>query len=397
MKKPPQKSRVKKPKNRIQKLELLLEYSKKNISEKNLDTLLIRLADEAKALLDADRCSIFIMDKKNKTLWSKVAHGPQGMIAFSWDRGIAGEVGKTGKILNIKDAYKDQRFNPEIDKKTGYKTRSILTVPMKNLRDETVGVFQVLNKKGSRFFKTNDEELLNILASQGAVAVENTQLYALLKNAAHDTIFRLASAAECKDKDTGKHILRMSKFAAILAEAMGFERNFCDSILLASPLHDIGKLGVPDAILMKPASLNGPEWTEMKKHTVYGGDILKNSGNDLIRMSERIAVSHHEKFDGSGYPKGLKGEEIPIEGRIAALADIFDALTSKRIYKEKFSMEETLKIIRDGKGKHFDPKVVEAFEKALPKLLEVMVKHSDQPEATHSGHIKTPSLQTAKT
>ena len=248
---------------------------------------------------------------------------------------------------------------------------------MKNLRDEVLGVFQVLNKKSGNPFGKEDAELLGILANQAAAAVENVQLYEQVRDAAHDTIFRLAAAAEYKDKDTGRHIMRMSRYSALIARAMGFPEKFCENILLASPMHDIGKLGVPDAILGKPATLDREEWEEMRKHTLYGAEILKGSENELIRMSEKIALCHHEKYDGSGYPQGLKGEDIPIEGRITALADVFDALTSKRVYKEKYALEETLKIIREGKGRHFDPRVVEAFEGALPGLVEVMREHAD--------------------
>lgn len=363
--------------SKVRKLELLLEFSKRNVAEKSFDGLLILLADEAKSLLSADRCTIFILDKTKKILWSKVAHGSPSMITFPWDKGIAGEAARTGKVLNIKNAYKDSRFNPQVDKDVGYKTKSILTVPMKNLRDEVLGVFQVLNKKSGRTFEKEDAELLSILANQAAAAVENVQLYEQVRGAAHDTIFRLAAAAEYKDKDTGRHIIRMSRYSALLAQAMGFPETFCENINLASSMHDIGKVGVPDAILEKPASLDRDEWVEMRKHTIYGAEILKDSENELIRMSEKIALSHHEKFDGSGYPKGLKGDEIPIEGRITALADVFDAITSKRVYKEKFDLEETLRIIREGRGKHFDPLVVEAFEGSLPRMVEIMREHAD--------------------
>jgi len=366
-----------KPNGKVKKLRLLLEFSKRIVAEKTSDGLLALLAEEAKSLLAADRCTIFILDKNKKILWSKVAQGSPSMIAFPWDKGIAGEAARTGKTLNIKNARKDSRFNPQVDRDTGYRTKSILTTPMKNLREEVQGVFQVLNKTNGKSFNKEDEELLAILARQAGAAVENVQLYEQVLEAAQDTIFRLAAAAEYKDKDTGEHILRMSRYTALIAEEMGFPPRFCENLRIASSMHDIGKLGVPDAILGKPASLNETEWVEMRKHTLYGAEILKDSTNELIKMSHKIALSHHEKFDGSGYPSGLKGEAIPIEGRITALADVFDALTSKRAYKEKFSMKETLRIIRDGVGKHFDPKVGEAFERVLPKMVEILHKHSD--------------------
>lgn len=375
-------------KERVRKLELLLEFGKRIVAERSLDSLLVLLAKEVKTILEADRCSIFVLDKKKKILWSKVAHGTPDIISIPWNKGIAGETVKTGKMLNIKDAYRDSRFNPEVDRKTGYVTQSILTAPMKNLHGEVLGAFQVLNKKSRKEFDTEDEEILTILSSQAGVALENAQLYEQVRQTTEDTIFRLAAAAEYKDRDTASHLVRMSRYSVLIAEALGYSKEYCVNIHLASPMHDIGKLGVPDAVLMKPGKLDEKEWAEMKKHPFYGGEILKNSDNELIRMSQRIALSHHEKYDGSGYPQGLKGEEIPMEGRIVALADVFDALTSKRVYKEKFSLEETLKIIRDGAGKHFDPKVVQAFERVLPRITEIMNQYADKPEELRAASPK---------
>jgi putative two-component system response regulator len=175
----------------------------------------------------------------------------------------------------------------------------------------------------------------------------------------------------------------MSRYSAVLAEEMGMPPQWVQNIQLASPMHDIGKLGVPDDVLKKPGKLNDQEWDEMKRHPLYGAEILSGSDNELIQMSEKVARSHHEKWDGSGYPLGLRGEDIPLEGRIVALADVFDALTSRRVYKPAFSMEETLLIVRQGAGKHFDPKCVDALFRALPRLTQIMNEFADRPE--HMG------------
>jgi len=365
---------------RVHKLELLLDFGRRISTEKTLDSLLGLLANEVKTTLEADRCTIFILDRKKKILWSKVAHGTADIISVPWDKGIAGQAVLSGKLINIKDAYNDKRFNREVDKKTGYRTHSMLTSPMKNLHKKVVGVFQVLNKLNMKPFDKEDEDILTILASQAAVAVENTQLYEQVQHASIDTIFRLSAAAEYKDRDTAYHLFRMSRYTALIAKSMGFSKDYCEMMRLASPMHDIGKLGVPDAILLKPGKLDEKEWIEMRKHPLHGAEILKDSDNELLQLSETIALTHHEKFDGTGYPKGLKGGAIPIEGRIVALADVFDALTSKRVYKEKFSLEDTLKIIRDGSGKHFDPAVVKSFEKVLPGIKEIMERYSEQNE-----------------
>jgi len=360
------------------RLSLLLEYGRKISLKKELDPLLNLLMDEAKSVLRADRCSVFILDKEKNELWARVASGNH-TIRVPGPRGIIWEAVREEKVINIPDAYKDKRFNPEVDKKTGYKTRSILTAPMRNNRREIIGCFQVLNKKGGPFDK-NDQQVLLIFAEQAATAIENARLYDEVRTAAKDTILRLASAAEYKDQDTRNHLERMSRYAVILAEEIGMTPHEVQNIALASPMHDIGKLGVPDAVLKKPGKLTDDEWVEMKKHPLYGAEILGNSDNELIRMSERVALSHHEKWDGSGYPLGLKGDSIPLEGRIVALADVFDALTSRRVYKPAFSMEDTLKIIRDGAGKHFDPKLVEALLRVMPRIEKVMEEYADKPE-----------------
>jgi putative two-component system response regulator len=199
---------------------------------------------------------------------------------------------------------------------------------------------------------------------------------------AAEQIIRLAAAVEYKDHDTRAHLWRMSQYSAIIAREMGFDPEWVENLRLAAPMHDIGKIGVPDAILNKPGKLNDEEWVEMKKHPVYGADILKDSDNILMQMSATVALCHHEKWDGSGYPRGLKGEDIPIEARIATLADVFDALTSKRVYKPSFSLDETMGIIDRDAGKHFDPKVVEAFRRSLSSITEIMTKYAPRDDNT---------------
>src|SRR4030042_1092985 len=182
-----------------------------------------------------------------------------------------------------------------------------------------------------------------------------------IKAASLDTIYRLSIASEYKDENTGAHIKRMTRYSAAVAKCMGLDESAIETILYAAPMHDLGKIGIPDMILMKPAKLDSMEWEIMKQHTIIGAKILKGSDAEFIKLGETIAQYHHEKWDGSGYPNSLKGIEIPIAGRIAAIADVFDALTSKRPYKEPFSVDKSLAIIREGRGSHFDPDVVDAF------------------------------------
>ncbi|MFC2035962.1 HD domain-containing phosphohydrolase [Chloroflexota bacterium] len=188
-----------------------------------------------------------------------------------------------------------------------------------------------------------------------------TKAFEKIKIASLDTVYRLSRAAEYKDEDTGAHVQRMSHYSSAVARQIGLNDEFVENILWAAPMHDIGKIGIPDRVLLKPAKLDPDEWKIMKHHTTIGAEILKDASADFIQLAEVIALSHHEKWDGSGYPQGLKGLDIPLAGRIVALADVFDALTSERPYKIPFPLEKALAIIEEGHGSHFDPELVNAF------------------------------------
>jgi putative two-component system response regulator len=192
-----------------------------------------------------------------------------------------------------------------------------------------------------------------------------------LRTASLDTIYKLTSASEYRDNETGAHIRRMSHYSAVIAQKMGLKDKTVEALLYAAPMHDIGKIGIPDKILLKPGKLSAEEWEIMKKHTIIGADILKGSNISFVRMGETIALTHHEKWDGSGYPHGLKGCKIPMVGRITALADVFDALTSDRPYKKAFSIEKSNQIISQERGKHFDPDVVDAFFEVQDAILKI--------------------------
>jgi len=182
---------------------------------------------------------------------------------------------------------------------------------------------------------------------------------------------RLGRAAEYKDNETGWHVLRMSHYSRILALAAGFSEHEADDLLHAAPMHDVGKLGIPDAVLQKPGPLDEGEWETMKRHPEIGAEILGEHEGGLLAMARRVALAHHEKWDGSGYPNGLAGEAIPIEARIVAIADVFDALTSVRPYKQAWPVEKAVEFLRQQSGRHFDPSLVEVFIGELPTVLEV--------------------------
>lgn len=192
-----------------------------------------------------------------------------------------------------------------------------------------------------------------------------------------ETVIRLAKAAEFRDPETGSHIQRMALFSALIARGLSLDATTCEMLLDAAQMHDVGKLGTPDAILQKPGRLSPEEFEEMKRHATIGYDILKNSASPVLQMGAEIAHTHHEKFDGSGYPRGLKGEDIPLIGRIVAVADVFDALTSTRPYKKAWTLEDARAFLEQGRGSHFDPQCVDVFLERWHEVLEIRARHAD--------------------
>ncbi|MGJ8692627.1 MAG: HD domain-containing phosphohydrolase [Thalassotalea sp.] len=190
-------------------------------------------------------------------------------------------------------------------------------------------------------------------------------------------IQRLGRASEYKDNETGMHVMRMSHYSKIIALAYGYSPEEADTLFHAAPMHDIGKIGIPDRIMLKPGKLTDEEFAEMKKHPEIGSEILGDADSYLIALAKSVAMTHHEKWDGSGYPKQLKGNEIPIEGRIVALADVFDALTSVRPYKDAWTVDKAVDFIQEQKGKHFDPELVDLFTKQLNNILEIKERWKD--------------------
>ena len=350
---------------------LLARFGRMVAAETHLDGLLTIIAEEVRNILSADRCSVFLVDPYKGELWTKIALGmEEKILRIPLGQGIAGFVAKTGSAVNIRDAYKDTRFAQDLDRITGYQTRSVLAVPLRGRDGKSLGVFEVLNKsKGS--FNEEDEGLLRILATMAGTFIENATLYEDLRRSHLETIYRMALVAEYRDQeDTGRHLRRMSRFSGILAQGIGLSFQEAEDIRYAAPLHDIGKVAIPDSILRKPAKLTVEEFEEMKKHTVYGAKMLANAESRLLRLAAKVAVGHHEFYDGTGYPYGLKGDQISVEARVVTVADVFDALSSKRVYKGEWTVEDALKYIEERAGKQFDPKVVTVLREKFADILQ---------------------------
>lgn len=192
-----------------------------------------------------------------------------------------------------------------------------------------------------------------------------------LEEAYFDTIHRLVLAAEYKDEDTGDHIVRMSRYSALIAEKCGMSAEDVQSMLYAAPMHDVGKIGIPDSILMKPSELTKEEFEVMKTHTTIGSKILAGSKAEILQVAQKVAILHHEQWNGKGYPQGLAGEDVPVWGRVVALADAFDAITSRRPYKDPYPVEVACDIIREERGEHFDPEVADVFLSNIDEVIKI--------------------------
>jgi len=376
-------------------------------SEHDLNKLLELIVREARALTNADGGSLYIKEgshlqfvvSQNETLERRLRE--RGLaddnpfkpfpLEIS-NESIAGYVANNAEALNIPDVRaipsdEPYKWSSSFDENNDYYTKSMLVVPMLDLNEDVIGVLQLINARSWDEtgrpsdqvvgFDSLQEEMIRSLASQAAVAISNARLTASIKGAHLDTIYRLSVAAEYKDQDTASHIKRMSLYSKILAESGGMRKEEVELVLYASPMHDVGKLGVPDAILLKPGKLDSEEWKIMQKHTVYGANILEGSDSEILEWSREIAISHHEKWDGTGYPNKLKAEDIPITGRIVALADVFDALTSNRPYKKAWTIDRAREEIIKQREKHFDPQLVDVFMDVFDRISEVYEQYRD--------------------
>ena len=365
----------------------------------DIDVLLKVIAEETRIAIQADRCTVFLLDKEKNELWSKVALGMDSKeIRFPADKGLAGYVVKTGEPLNIPDAYNDPRFNPDVDKETGYKTETILCLPIKNNNKEIIGAFQVLNKKGGVFTKV-DEDLLVAIGGSASIALENAQLfeqqkelYKEQKELFESFINTLAASIDARDKITAGHSSRVKLYSMLLVDELGCDDKFKELVERAAILHDIGKIGIRDTVLQKEGKLTPEEYKHIQEHVQITHNILeKIYMSDDFKMITEIACSHHEKYDGTGYYRHLKGEEIPYGGRILAVADVFDAITSRRHYRDKMPIQNVIDILLEGKNKHFDGNLVDVFLKIpADKIIKVFLtenhhcfKEEDQETLSH--------------
>jgi response regulator RpfG family c-di-GMP phosphodiesterase len=359
-----------------QQLDILLRLGKAIAKEKDIDRLLHITGDFARDILDADRCSIFIVDKQSNELWTRVAHGVEGEIRIPFNKGVAGFAFLSSETQIVVDAYNDFRFNKEVDKETKYNTKSILAVPLIDSKNDVLGVFQALNKHEG-IFTNIDAELLLLISNYVSASLENALLVDELKSSRRKLIYKLSTAAEFKDEETSKHTQRVGHYSALMARHYGMDMEVVEKLRLTAPMHDAGKIGIEDAILQKPGKLTEAEFARMQEHPLIGYELLHDEKDDLLQMAAVIAKEHHEKFDGNGYPHGLSGEGISIYARITAIADVFDALTSERPYKHAWTFEEAVEYLRTQRGTHFDPHLIDIFVDRIDEVMHIYEKLKD--------------------
>ncbi len=379
----------------------------------DVNTLLDRILYESRKFSKADAGSIFLLEDEmlrfsyvhNDTLFKEdevnAALYADLKMPVSEDS-IVGYAALTGETIVIDDAYNmsgdlPYTFNPSIDKKSRYKTTSILSIPLKTFRDRLVGVMQLINAKDEQGksvpFSEESRTYVPLFANSASVAIERVLMH-------QELILRMVKMAELKDpRETGNHVQRVGAYSAEIYQQWAINRGIDrkemkwtkDLIGVASKLHDVGKVGITDFILKKPGKLTDEEYTVMKWHTVYGARLFLNNTSELDRMSLEIALNHHEKWGGGGYPgtvldfmsekvemgKPKKGEEIPLAARITSLADVFDALSSKRSYKEPWSDDRILDTIEKGSGTDFDPEIVQVFLKIFDVIMAIREKFSE--------------------
>lgn len=368
---------------------------------KDLDALLDKILTETRRITNSDGGSIFLIENnrlsfsyvQNETLQKREADNNKQLYSFFSlpidERSIAGYVAKKGETLiidNINNIKPDKpyTFNSSFDEMSNYQTISMMTIPLKTSRNITIGVMQLINVKDEEgniiSFSKTDESYINYFANFASVAIEKAQM-------TREIILRMIKMAELRDpKETGAHVNRVGAYSIEIYDSYAMKHSipdqerkaFKDILRIAAMLHDVGKVAISDMILKKPAKLDENEFRIMQTHTSQGANLFNNTVSDLDNLSKVIALTHHEKWSGEGYPAGLKGEEIPLAGRIVALADVYDALISQRVYKPAWTEERVLKLLSEESGKHFDPELIEVFMKIYDIIRAIRAKFPDK-------------------
>ncbi len=367
---------------------------------KDLDLLMERILTEVRHFVRADAGSIYLKVDgqlkfsytQNNTLQRRLPEG-QKLIYHTFSlpidhTTIAGYAASQGEELNIADVYElpedaPYKFGKEFDEKTQYRTRSLFTLPLKTWRGDTVGVLQIINARDENGqigpYSEEDALLIRHVANSAAVALERAQITRTL-------FLRMISMAQLRDpKETGPHVSRVATYATELYEVWARRHNLAereierqrDVLRSAAMLHDVGKVGIPDSILKKPARLTDEEYAIMKEHTLIGAQLFDEPKSEIDEAAGVVALNHHERWDGGGYPHGKSGEEIPLLGRLVAVADVYDALGSRRAYKAAWKEEAVVEELQQHAGSQFDPELIDAFLSIQDLIRSIRTRYPD--------------------
>ncbi len=340
-------------------------------SSLNIDEVLHLSMKLMEKTLSATASSILLHDPETNELKFYLATGAKKeilkVIRMPADKGVAGRSFQTGRTLLIPDAAKSSFFYKKVDDKTKFVTKNLIATPLP-IRGKRIGVLEVLNKAQGTFSKQDEKKLKN-MAAEISIAIDNARLYDEVKRAYIDSMLNMSKAEIYRDVDTGKHIERCGEYALRLAPEFGIPEKEHENLRVSMMMHDIGKIAIPDAILLKPGRLDDAEMEVMKTHATKGGEILGQA--PLLQLAVDIATCHHEKWDGSGYPKQLKGANIPLTARLLSIIDVFDALSSKRPYKDPFPPEKVRGILQSSSKTHFDPDMLDVFLNRFDEMCEI--------------------------
>lgn len=369
----------------VKRLDVLNDSGRALHSMLNINDLLTFTIQLMAKELRAKRVSLMILDKASNELMIKASVGLDEELAQTVrvpvGMGIAGWVAQTGTALLVEDVEKDPRFKNDREYK-GYDTNSFISAPLVlsvpiQFQNKTIGVININNKEGGGVFSKSDLDFVSTLASQAAIAIENARIFDYLKETRIEVIAALAEALEAKDATTGQHSTRLMQYALRIANKLGLDEDTQERVRYAAVLHDIGKIGVREQVLQKPGKLTPEEYEEIKKHPRLGAALVTKVA--FLSSVAPIILAHHEWYDGKGYPKGLSRDAIPIEARIVAVMDSYDAMTSDRPYRKAPGREFAIKQLNTFAGSQFDPRVVEMFLSVLDEEEKDGVARKDGP------------------
>lgn len=345
--------------SKIDLLEKLWARAKPEEKEEQLISSIMRMTHNA---LQASASSLLLLDEKEQELYFKFADGPVGQkvkrLHISRQSGITGWIARNGKPLMVNDPEKNANFYRHIDDATGFKTKSIIGVPI-IIGDKVIGVIEVLNKMGGAKFTRHDMKTMIGVGATTALMLENARMNADLLDSYKSTVGALVSLVDAKETSGGGHSRRVAEYALIAARELSLPKDDRHNIEYAAILHDIGKLSIPDSVLNKPDALNKEEWEMIRKHPLTGYHLLKRI--PFLKEASKLILYHHERYDGDGYPHGIRGESIPIGARLIAVADAFDNMTTSHVYKKALRQEQAFAELTRNMRSQFCPIAVKAF------------------------------------